>query len=513
MVNDLLMVRRKLIERITDAVAEMRDPLPTKMLGDIETKSTPQSRPNFGLSYDPFNNWTGRFGYGFHRDTSSHRAEVGDLDTSSLVMAVCNDTGIALAEAEPAVRALDKSGEMQPVPGHPLSNLILNPNPYHIWEDYCMAGAFSYWVDGNWYLQKIRDISGQVVELWYLPHFMVEPRWPGDGLSPEVPTDATTDRFLSHYQYTMPGKAPTLIPAGDMVHLKRGVRLGNPRKGVGAFEPLITEIYGDKKAALFSATILKNLGIVVPLVSPKDKDVTISETDARAIKERWAQGTTGDRAGELMVNPVALDVTKFAFSPQELDLKELQMIPESRVAAVTRYPAAYLQFLVGLKNGTSYASYKEAREQAYESVIMPIQAGISRRITQQLIPEFDKTPGAHFFFDISKVRVLQEDQDNLMKRASTGFLAGILMRSDSRRMLKLDIKPEDDVFFEPRSSGLLKEGEDPNAITGTSTGTPSSKPLKLVPAKGFGSVAEIDEYLGTLEKQMSEFVAPKVETN
>lgn len=468
----------------------------------LERKSAPQDRPDFGRNSYDFSypqSWRG-LGYGLHRDTStSHRREVGDLDGSSLVMAVCNDTGIALAEAEPAVRKLDKKGEMQPDPGHPLTELISNPNPYHIWEDYCMAGAFSYWADGNWYLQKIRDLSGQVVELWYLPHFMVEPRWPGDGKTPEVPVEADTDRFLSHYQYSIPGKTPILIPRSDMTHLKRGVRLDNPRKGVGAFEPLITEIYGDKKANLFSATILRNLGIVVPLVSPKDKDTTISETQAMAIKERWAQGTTGERAGELMVNPVALDVTKFAFSPQELDLKELQMIPESRVAAVTRYPAAYLQFLVGLKNGTSYASYKEAREQAYESVIEPIQKGIARRITQQLLPEFDKSPGTHFFFDTSKVRVLQEDGDSLMKRASTGYLAGILMRSDARRLVKLETKPEDDVFFEPRSSGLLKEGEDPNAITGSSTNAPAK------PAKGFGSVAEIEQYLGILETQMKDF--------
>lgn len=464
-----------------------------------ETKSAPQDRPDFGrYGYDPYySNYFGRLGYGLHRDNLNHRHEVGDLDNSSLVMAVCNDTGISLAEAEPSVRKLDSKGEMQPDPGHPLAALISNPNPYHIWEDYCMAGAFSYWADGNWYMQLVRDLSGQVVELWYLPHFMVDPRWPGDGKTPEVPTDANTDQFLSHYQYTIPGKSPILIPKADIFHHKRGSSLGNPRKGIGAFEPLITEIYGDKKAALFSATILNNLGIVVPLVSPKDKDVTINETDAKRIKERWAQGTTGDHAGELMVNPIALDVTKFAFSPQELDLKELQMIPESRVAAVTRYPAAYLQFLVGLKNGTSYASYKEAREQAYESVIIPIQNGLARRVTQQLLPEFDKTKGAHFYFDTSQVRVLQDDQDNLMKRVSVGYLAGVLKRSDARKKLKLEITPDDDVFFDPRGGSLVKEGQDPlNAST-------------AIPPKGFGSIAEIDAYLGTLEAQMKDFVAPK----
>lgn len=493
-------MERRFIERLTDAVTQLRDPLPSKMLGDIEVKSAPQDRPNFGQGYN-WNQptWPG-YGYGFHRQSNlNHRHELGDLGDSSLVMAVCNDTGISLAEAEPSVRKPDSKGAMQPEPGHPLSLLILNPNPYHVWEDYCMAGSFSLWVDGNWYMQKVRDLGGQLIELWYLPHFMVEPRWPGDGRSPEVPLAEVTpqNQFLSHYQYWIPGKTPILIPANDIVHIKRGVNLGNPRKGIGAFEPLITEIYGDKRASHFAATILKNMGIVVPILSPKDKDVTITPMQAQQTKERWIQGTTGDQVGYPMINVVPMDVNKFAFSPQELDLKELQMIPESRVAAVTRYPASYLQFLVGLKNGTSYASYKEAREQAYESVIVPIQQGIARRFTQQLLPEFDKNiKGAHFLFDTASVRVLQEDQDNLYKRASVGYLAGWLMRSEARKMAKLDTGPDDEVFFEPRSSGLLREGEDPNAITGTSTGTPS---------KGFGSVAEIEQYLGYLETQMKDF--------
>lgn len=448
----------------------------------LQTLGQKSDRPNFGTSWSP--TYVSSLGYALSRESNyNHRYDLGDLGGSSLVMAVCNDTGIALAEAEPAVRKLDSKKQLERDFEHELPNLILNPNPYHIWEDYCMAGAFSWWTDGNWYFQRVRDNSGAIQELWYLPHFMVEPRWPGDGGSPAVPVEKDTDRFLSHYQYSVPNKQPVLIPASDVVHLKRGVNLGNPRKGVGAFEPLITEIYGDKKAAHFSATVLKNMGIVVPLLAPKDPSVTVDEPTAQRIKEKWMQQTTGDNSGVPMVNAIALEATKFAFSPQELDLKELRLVPESRVAAVTRYPASYLQFLVGLQNGTSYASYREAREQAYESVIAPIQNGIARRITQQLLPEFEKTKGAQFYFDTSNVRVLQEDQDALMKRAATGYLGEVLTRGDARRMLKLDTTPEDDVYR-----------------TAPAPQPPDGSP------KSFGSPAEIQQYLDSLEPQMKEFV-------
>jgi len=276
-----------------------------------------------------------------------------------------------------------------------------------------------------------------------------------------------------------------------MVHFKRGKNLSRPQLGIGAFEPLITEIYGDKKASQFAATVLRQMGIVVPILSPKDPNVTIGETQARQMKENWVNQTTGDNVGVPMIADVAIEATKFAWSPTELDLKELRMIPESRVAAVTRYPAAYLQFLVGLKNGTSYASYKEAREQAYESVIVPIQNGIARRISQQLIPEFEKTKGAQFYFNTDSVRVLQEDQDSLMKRAAVGYLANIIKRADAKRMLKLPTDPADEVYYVPPGATMA-------------TDNPEEQPT-TAPPKGFGSVAEIDQYLSSLETQMKDF--------
>jgi phage portal protein BeeE len=273
------------------------------------------------------------------------------------------------------------------------------------------------------------------------------------------------------------------------------VNLANPRLGVGAFEPLIKELYGDDKMALFTATIMRNLGIVVPLISPKDKDVSLSPEQALAMKESWMAKTTGDRVGEPVINTVAIDVAKFGFSPTELDLSKLRLIPESRIAAVTGIPAATLQLLVGLENGTSYASSEQARQQGYEEVVIPLQQVIAEFLNWQLVPEFDNPDTVQFVFDTSEVRVLQDDADNLAKRAATAYLGGIAMRSEARQWLNLETTPDDDVFFEPRGSGVMKEGEDPMSAN-------------TAPApKGLGSVADIDRYLNSLEEQMKSFDA------
>jgi len=450
------------------------------MIG-LERKAA-KDPPDYGYN-QWFNNYQNYWSWvRSRRPTDSLKLDLGDLDCNSLVMAVVNYSGIRLPEAKPAVYVNDEA-----VPNHPLSKVIRRPNRHFIWANYALALSLSWWIDGNVYFLKERSIAS-VENLWYLPHFLVRARWPNDGGSPAVPESPDNDPVLSHYQYNVPGKAPVLYPATDILHIKRGVNLANVRSGLSAFEPLIKELYGDDKMALFTASIMKNMGIQVPVFTPKD-DQSLDATQAAAMREQWMTKTTGDEAGSPVFMTIPLDVAKFGFSPTELDLSALRQVPESRVAAVTGIPAATLQFLVGLKNGTSYASSQQARQQGYEEVVIPMQAAIAEEINWQLLPDFDSSSNAEFRFDTSQVRVLQEDQDALMKRATVGYLGGVIKRGEARKMVGQETTPDDDVFFEPRGSGVIKEGEDPLAGA-------VANPAKFL---------DMDRYMNGLEKQMDDF--------
>lgn len=360
----------------------------------------------------------------WYASKTDYRHEVGNLDLNSLAMAVVNFTSNRIPEAKPAVSRTTREGDQKLDYLHPAAQLIRRPNKHNIWANYAGICSMGWWFSGNVYFYKTRDVAGEVVELWNLPHFLVEPRWPGDGRSPEVPRDRNDDPFLSHYQYTPPGKAPVLYPASDVIHLKRGVDPVRPRLGLGAFESLYKELYGDDKMALFTASIMRNMGLQVPIIVPKDDSVLMSATAAAAIKEGWIQKTTGARAGEPVVMDMPLEVEKFGFNPNELDLSQLRLIPESRVCAVCQISPAALQVMVGIQNGTSYASSEQARQQGYEEVIIPIQAVWAEEFTHQLLNEFEGSEGAEFIFDTSKVRVLEEDRDALVERESRIFSAG-----------------------------------------------------------------------------------------
>lgn len=496
---------RGFIERLTDAVTQLRDPLPVKTLGDIESKSaTPvpdygnnNYLPDFSYRYSPWNR---------HRSTQiDYKAEVGNLDTSSLVMAVVNWTSTQLPEAQPVVQHPGENNAYEVQWGHECADLIRRPNPFTTWAEDCAVLSLGLWIDGNFHWYKQRDNSGAVIALWYLPWFLVKERWLGDGGDPVVPTtgpNAAENDYLSHYEYRIPGKAPVLYKQSDIIHLKRGKDPNNPRRGTGAFGPVISEVYGDNKAALFTATILRNMGIVVPMLTPKG-EATLNETQALALKEKWVQQTTGDNIGIPIVSALPIEAIKFAWSPQELDLKELRKVPESRIAAITGIPAAMLQFLVGLENGTSYAAYREARQQGYESVIVPIQTAIAEQLTWQLLPEFDTQKGSRIIFDTSTVRVLQEDRDKLYERTTRALGSGGITINQFLTSLGKPTVEGLDIHFVP---SLAQPMTTERLIEKAQEEPQPPEPVKPIDPAALAKFAEMERWFEGLEAQMKEFV-------
>lgn len=461
-------------------------------------------------------------GWGWNKDgprsMTDYRRDLGSLDSNSLVMCVVNYTGTRLPEARPIVQR-KQGDEWKAEAEHPMAALIRRPNRHHVWADYTPVISLNWWVHGNAYLYKVRNDAGQVIELWYLPHtgeggFEVIPRWPGDRRTPELPATKSADWFISHYEFRAPGRRPEVYPAADVLHLKRGVNPANPREGLGAFDSLVTELYGDGKMAAFTAAIMSNMGIQVPVLSPADKSTTIGPVQAAAIKEAWIAKTTGARAGEPVVFDLPITADKFGFNPRELDLSQLRLIPESRVSAVTGIPAATLQLLVGQQNGTSYASSEQARQQGYEEVIIPIQNAWAEKLNWQLLGDFEADLNTvRFEFDVSGVRVLQEDRDSLYRRTGEALRAGgITINQFLADIGKPPLDESGDVYYVPAMSTpatleritqmaqVVDESATPDPLDASLITTDEASKMQLA------QIADVDGWLRRLDSEMREFM-------
>jgi HK97 family phage portal protein len=487
----------------------MAYPFTTKLLNflGLERKAQPPipdlGQQNYAPEYPRYSRWLNR-----RYERVDHKTEVGDLDLNSLAMAVVNFTATRIPEAKPCVVTRTKDDEQRDF-NHPMAALIRRPNPHHIWANYAGACSVSWWLNGNIFFYKSRSLTG-VEQLWYLPHFLVKPRWPKDGQTPDVERWAAEhgeteelDSFLSHYQYNPPGKAPILYSAKDILHLKRHVDLNNPRLGIGPFGSLYKELCADDNMALFTAAIFKNMGIQVPVISPLHEDDTIDDEEAANMKESWMQKTTGSRSGEPVVMTAPVKVEKFGFNPTELNVSELRLIIEARVCAVCNISPAALQLMVGVQNGTSYASSEQARQQGYEEVIIPIQQVWAEEFNWQLGPEFSLSKGQEFEFDVSNVRVLQEDMDAKYKRETSLLGSGGQTINECRQAVgKKPAGPEGNVYLIPSLSSPVT----PKQLTSKADGSlaPEPVPAPIDPAS-LAKFADLERMFEGLEQQMKNF--------
>jgi HK97 family phage portal protein len=375
--------------------------------------------------------------------------EVGDLKQSSLVMAAVNWLGRTLPEAPLQVVEKDAGGNLNIIEDHEAALRLQQPNPYYSGELLWMFFSLSWMIDGNVYFWKVRNRQGQVIQIWPLPYYLVEPRWP-------VGDDSV---YISHYAYLINGVEWEIKPE-DMIHFRNGIDPQNPRKGLSDFASLLREIFADNEAANCSALIMKNSGVFPFAVSPKEGSV---EGDLSKIKEEFVRRTTGDERGKPVVNGVGIEIHKLSFSPKEMDMKMLRRVPEERVASVIGIPASVLGFGAGLDRNTMHNA-GEMREAAYESYVIPLHRIIAGQLNLQYLPEFEKNKKRNLRHDLTQVRVLQDDQNKLYTRLSTAYKGGWMKRSEARSRAGLKVETSDDVYF---SQATPKQELPPEEDTGT----------------------------------------------
>ncbi len=354
-------------------------------------------------------------------------------------------------EAPVMVQKRGTDEEWVSVPESPVLGLLDNPNPYY--DGLLLQSAFiaDLVISGNAYLLKVRSGAGRPVQLWWTPSTLIEPAWPVDG-----------SQFLSHYDYT-PGGSQVRIETQDVVHFRLGIDPDNLRKGRSPLQSLLREVFTDDEAANMTATLLRNMGVPGLLISP-EKDSSVSPQDADAVKAYVKERTTGDRRGEPLIIGAPTHVEAFGFNPQQMDMKSLRRIPEERISACLGIPAVVAGLGAGLDRST-YANMAEAREMAYESGIIPLQRIVGSQMKHQLLNEYvDDVDLVNWrvVYDLSEIRVLQEDEDKLSIRTVAQVQGGVCKVVDAQRILGLPEDETQDFYLRSFSSLTVRSGEPGN---------------------------------------------------
>jgi HK97 family phage portal protein len=371
-----------------------------------------------------------------------------------------------------------------------------------------MASIVDYWIRGNAYWVKIRDKStgGRVVALWWIPSWAIAPTWP----------ESDPGVYISSYVYKPNADTILEIPPEDVVHFRWGFDPQNIRLGLSPLGSVLREIFTDEEAASYTSTVLRNLGVPGIVISPGE-DVDLEDGDAEAIKEQFRQQFAADRRGDPMVLGANAKIDRVSFSPAELDLRTLRRIPEERVSGVLGVPAIVAGLGAGLDRST-FANFGEAREAGWEENLIPTQRLLSAELESQLLDDFlSDLTGYVVDFDVSKVRVLQEDENAKWTRYGQSAKDGLILLSDFRRGVGLPVDEElHDVYLRdarivairadsPEATGIEEEPEEgtetPDAggpVPPEDAGTTGNDALSMLeelvappPASGNGSTPPV----------------------
>jgi phage portal protein BeeE len=388
--------------------------------------------------------------------------QVGDGLGSSVLAGPLNFLMRTFLEAPPLVERRKKAGEWEAEDDHALTDLLDNPNPFYSGEALWMATVLDF-AFGNAYLYKVRNSSDEVIQLWWIPRQLMQPRWKPDGKV-----------FIDHYDYR-PGGKTVEIPIKDIVHLRFGIDPRNPRLGLSQLGALMRDIAVDDTAANFIAAVHRNLGIVGVIISPKEKGTPVTKEALKETKEYLKASFTGEKRAEPLALGAPTDVQLLQYNLQGFDVSPVRDVSEERVCAALGLPAAIVGFGTGMQQTRVGATMKELRQLAWTGGIIPIQRIIAKEVMRSLLPEFEesKRQKARFTFDVSKVRALWEDNNEKHARVREDFKAKLIDRATALREVGRSVATEDE--------GVYFSGPQPIELTNP---TNPSKPPSPPPASG-----------------------------
>jgi phage portal protein BeeE len=375
------------------------------------------------------------------------KKEVGNGLGSSVLAAPLNWLMRTFPEAPPLVEQL-REKEWGEVVAHDLTRLLRRPNPFYggriLWMATILEFAF-----GEAFWLKIRNASGKVVQIWWVPCDTMEPKWPKDGKT-----------FISHYEYKPRGSGSSAedIDVRDVVHFRFGIDPDNTRRGLSPLGALWREIATDDQAANFTAAILRNLGIIGVVISPKEKSGGARKEDVEAVKKYLKEHFTGDKRGEPLALGSPTDVNLMQYNLQGFDVSPIRDVSEERVCAALGIPAAVVGFGTGLHQTKVGATMKEMRQLAWTGGVIPMQEIIADECDRSLVPEFEKDDDYRLRFDSSKVRALWEDVNDKHDRIRKDVLAGIITVKQAQELLGYSIDGERDVYLQPVNLIQLPDG-------------------------------------------------------
>lgn len=390
--------------------------------------------------------------------------EAGDLRMNSVV-AVCRRwLRDQFLQAELKVGYRDDGGEYRAADDHPLPYLLTRrPNPYQTARHWWSGVLGDYTVYGNLYapLGRLGGGRGLMAEIYWAAAKHVQVHTTGD-----------TTRPIDYYRYYN-GRGWEDWAPEDLAHVLDDPDPDNPILGLGRVRSMVRNAAALNAGENWNASTLKN-GHGGTLLTPREGRLPLATLEAEAGPDESARNAalrrlkrelTGDGAGGVDVALLAMEAQRIGFSPEEMRVESILDRPESLILAAMGLNAMALD-LPSSRDMKTYANKGEARREAWEHGVIPLQDDLADQLGTRLLPEFGdwKIDGKRIdaaelvlYWDRDDVPALREDMDARSDRASTLFTSTLYPRNRALTESGLEPleegDPDGDLYFgEPTAS-------------------------------------------------------------
>lgn len=442
----------------------------------VEARLNGKAAPTF--PYDELNSWqynkwsqpAGPLYTGDYYGTDyNYAVEAGDLIDNAAAMACMLWICRTFPEAPLVVKRVATDSTEKIIPRHAMAQKVRRPNPYYSGMLLWNATLLSFNWNGNAYWRKVRNSAGQVLELYWEPHWNMRP----------VRTSASD--FITRYEIWR-DREWRPVPLEDVVHFRYGIDPRNDMCGLSPLASALREVYTDNQAARYASAMFRNRGVIGGLITPKDPNDDLSSNAVR-IKQELGAVTTGDNVGQYVVLNAPVDLTFPPSDPSKMDTRGNRKITEERISALLGVPAIVAGLGAGLDRST-FANMAEAREAAYEGNIIPTQAMLADELDIQLLPDFGNPDVEQTGWDYSQVRVLQADEAKKAQTWAILYNAGLVTRKDARADMNLPYDDVEDDVYKGQSAQAAQLPTDAQqsdlAVAEQPVAVPQTEPVKAL---------------------------------
>lgn len=369
---------------------------------------------------------------------------------------------------------VDEDGIETPVRHHPALALLRRPHPYLNGQALSSAFIRDITCIGSSWVEKVYNRLGDVVEL--------KP-WPALNVTAVFPVDGS--EYLEAWKVSINGHWLD-VPPQRVIFSRKHIDPVQDRLGWTPLRSAVREIATLDEASTYSASLLQNFCVPGMIASPKG-DYTISDDDAKVVKDKLKDSSTGVNRGDPVVLSGSYELVKAGFSPEEVGLHQMTRPAQDIVLAAMGLNADVLG-LAGEKG--PYGTYGDAIRAAWVHGLIPLQTLFAEEMSQQLLIDFEdpaevRTGKIKFSWDYSPVEELDDREQIAANRALRLYQGNVLTLNESRDIVGYApvSAPDADLLGIDRDKARVKEGLTP-VVGGVVSEGDNLGSVKKPPQKG-----------------------------